>query len=50
MAYLLITVSVGLTVAAMTDLPLWRLLAEAHAGRGAQGHLAAAEERLRFAL
>lgn len=49
--YLLITVGVGLMVAAVGALPvwLWGLLVEAQAGREAQGRLAAAEERLRFA-
>lgn len=49
--YLLITASVGLTIAAMGGLPawLWTLLVAAQQGRDAQGKLAAIEERLRFA-
>ncbi len=47
----LIVASVGLTAASMCLLParLWTLLSEAQAGREAQGRLAAADERLRFA-
>jgi len=50
-AYLVITVGVGLMVAAMCSLPmwLWGLLVLAQTGRAAEGRLAAAEERLRFA-
>ncbi len=49
--YVLITVSIGLTVAAMSGLPawLWDLLAQAQAGRAAQARLATTQERLRFA-
>jgi signal transduction histidine kinase len=49
--YAVITVGVGLTVAAMGGLPvwLWDLLAQAQAGRAAQARLVATEERLRFA-
>ncbi len=49
--YILITVSIGLSVAAMSGLPawLWDLLAQAQAGRAAQARLATTQERLRFA-
>lgn len=49
--YALITVSIGLSVAAMSGLPawLWDLLAQAQAGRAAQALLATTQERLRFA-
>ncbi len=49
--YTLITVSIGLSVAAMSGLPawLWDLLAQAQAGRAAQARLATTQERLRFA-
>jgi two-component system sensor histidine kinase DesK len=49
--YALITLSVGLTVAAMSGLPAWLLdlLAQAQAGRAAQAQLAMTQERLRFA-
>ncbi|MGH3778465.1 MAG: sensor histidine kinase [Pseudonocardiaceae bacterium] len=49
--YALITVSIGLSVAAMSGLPawLWDLLAQAQAGRAAQARLATTQERLRFA-
>ncbi|MGH3545535.1 MAG: sensor histidine kinase [Mycobacteriales bacterium] len=49
--HVLITVSVGLMVAAMSGLPawLWDLLAQAQAGRAAQARLATTQERLRFA-
>lgn len=49
--YTVITVSIGLSVAAMSGLPawLWDLLAQAQAGRAAQARLATTQERLRFA-
>ena len=49
--YLVITVSIGLTIAGMSGLQvwLWDLLVQAQRGRAAQARLAATEERLRFA-
>lgn len=49
--YALITISIGLSVAAMSGLPawLWDLLAQAQAGRAALARLATTQERLRFA-
>jgi signal transduction histidine kinase len=49
--YLLVTVSAGLGVALLGGLQvwLWTLVVEAQEGRAAQGQLAAAQERLRFA-
>ena len=49
--YALITLGIGLSVAAMSGLPawLWDLLAQAQAGRAAQARLATTQERLRFA-
>jgi two-component system sensor histidine kinase DesK len=50
-AYVFITAGIGLMVAAMCSLPmwLWGLLVHAQSRRAAEGRLAAAEERLRFA-
>jgi two-component system sensor histidine kinase DesK len=49
--YLIVTVSAGLGVALLGGLQvwLWALVVEAQEGRAAQGQLAAAQERLRFA-